>query len=41
MFGKGIKMWLLSQGDSIEVLDPDKFRKEMIDTIEKMRMLYS
>lgn len=40
MFGKGIKMWLLSQGDSVEVLGPDKFRGEMIETIEKIRMLY-
>lgn len=41
MFGKGIKMWLLSQGDSIEVLGPDKFREDMIDTIEKMRENYT
>ena len=40
MFGKGIKMWLLSQGDSVEVLGSDKFREEMIKTIEEMRMLY-
>ncbi len=40
MFGKGIKMWLLSQGDSVEVLGSDKFREEIIDTIEKMRKLY-
>lgn len=41
MFGKGIKMWLLSQGDSVEVLGSDKFREEMIKTIEEMRGLYS
>lgn len=40
MFGKGIKMWLLSQGDSVEIISSDKFRKEMIETIEKMRKLY-
>lgn len=40
VFGKGIKMWLLSQGDSVEVIGPDKFRGEMIETIEKIRMLY-
>ncbi|MEG1254672.1 WYL domain-containing protein [Clostridium sp.] len=40
LFGKGIKMWLLSQGDSVEVLGSDKFREEMMETIEKMRMLY-
>lgn len=40
LFGKGIKMWLLSQGDSVEVLGSDKFREEMIKTIEEMRRLY-
>lgn len=40
MFGKGIKMWLLSQGDSVEVLGSDKFRKDMINTIEEMERLY-
>lgn len=39
-FGKGIKMWLLSQGDSVEVISPDKFREEIIRTIEEMRTLY-
>lgn len=41
MFGKGIKMWLLSQGDSVEVLSPDNFRNEMKKTAEGMRLLYS
>lgn len=41
MFGKGIKMWLLSQGDSVEVLEPDKFRKEIMETIENMRRVYT
>lgn len=41
LFGKGIKMWLLSQGDFIEVLSPESFKEEIIDTIEKMRRLYS
>ncbi|WP_392486133.1 helix-turn-helix transcriptional regulator [Haloimpatiens sp. FM7315] len=40
VFGKGIKMWLLSQGDSVEVLEPDKFREEMMESIEKMRRMY-
>lgn len=39
-FGKGIKMWLLSQGDSVEVIGSDKFREEMIETIEKIKKLY-
>lgn len=40
MFGKGIKMWLLSQGDSVEVIGSDKFREEVMENIEKMRNLY-
>lgn len=40
MFGKGIKMWLLSQGDSVEVIGSDEFREEMIKTIEEMRRMY-
>ncbi|OFI07091.1 hypothetical protein CLOACE_04960 [Clostridium acetireducens DSM 10703] len=40
MFGKGIKMWLLSQGKFVEVLGSDKFREEMIETIEDMRNMY-
>lgn len=41
LFGKGIKMWLLSQGDSVEVIDSSKFREEMIETIGRMRKLYT
>lgn len=41
LFGKGIKMWLLSQGDSVEVIGSNKLREEMLDTIEKMRSIYS
>ncbi|KGN00185.1 hypothetical protein Z969_10065 [Clostridium novyi A str. 4570] len=41
MFGKGIKMWLLSQGENIEVIRPDEFRKEMMETIEKMKNVYN
>lgn len=40
MFGKGIKMWLLSQGDSVEVLEPDGFREDIIDTIRNMFDVY-
>ncbi|NOW90689.1 putative DNA-binding transcriptional regulator YafY [Clostridium beijerinckii] len=41
MFGKGIKMWLLSQGEFVEVLGPDNFREEMKNAIEGMRKLYN
>lgn len=40
MFGKGIKMWLLSQGESIEVLSPDNLREEMKRTVEEMGRIY-
>lgn len=36
VFGKGIKMWLLSQGDNLEVLEPEEFREEMNQTIKNM-----
>lgn len=36
VFGKGIKMWLLSQGDNLEVLEPEEFREEMTQTIKNM-----
>lgn len=36
----GIVMWLLSQREFIEVIRPETLRKEMRDTIEKMRQNY-
>ncbi|MCK8826812.1 WYL domain-containing protein [Natroniella acetigena] len=36
VYGKGIKMWLLSQAQYIEVLEPDYFREEMEETITQM-----
>lgn len=36
VFGKGIMMWLLSQGEKVEVLSPDWIREEMKGTLEKM-----
>lgn len=40
VFGKGIKMWLLSQGEHVEVLEPVAFREEIQSSIEKMLGLY-
>lgn len=40
VYGKGIKMWLLSQADRIEVLEPASFREEMKATICSMAKLY-
>jgi len=36
VFGKGIKMWLLSQGDQLEVIKPKSFKKEIEKIIQKM-----
>lgn len=41
MFGKGIKMWLLSQGDSVEVLEPKEFRDELINIVNGMVNIYN
>ena len=40
VFGKGIVMWLLSQGERVEVLGPEHIRTEMHDTISHMLELY-
>jgi len=40
VFGDGIKMWLLSQGEYVEVLKPEGFRDEMRETIGKMAGRY-
>ncbi len=39
-FGKGILMWLLSQGSRVEVLRPVNLREEMKDTISRMLERY-
>jgi predicted DNA-binding transcriptional regulator YafY len=41
VFGRGIKMWLLSQMEFIEVLSPQSLRDDMRATIERMRGNYS
>ena len=40
VFGKGIKMWLLSQGAQLEVIEPLSLRQEMKATIAEMKDLY-
>jgi len=40
VFGRGIKMWLLSQGANIEVIEPIELREEMIETIHSMQQNY-
>lgn len=41
VYGKGIVMWLLSQGPKIEVLKPESLRKEIAKLISEMQKLYS
>lgn len=36
VYGKGMMMWLLSQGEKIEVVSPTAFREEMVDKLQKM-----
>ncbi|PRX23231.1 putative DNA-binding transcriptional regulator YafY [Orenia metallireducens] len=41
VYGEGIKMWLLSQAEYLEVIEPLSFRKEMKETVEKMMGNYN
>lgn len=41
VYGKGIIMWLLSQGDKIEVIRPESLRQEMKEKAEAVLKLYS
>lgn len=40
IYGNDIKMWLLSQGEMIEVLEPILLRKEMKEIASKMAWKY-
>ena len=40
VYGKGIMMWLLSQGDKVEVLKPESMREEMKNVLLDMLKLY-
>jgi predicted DNA-binding transcriptional regulator YafY len=40
VFGRGIKMWLLSQMQYLEVLKPEDFRTEIINSIKQMTSIY-
>lgn len=41
VYGKGIVMWLLSQGNKIEVIYPESLRQEMKQKAEEILKLYS
>jgi len=36
VYGKGCLMWLLSQGDNVEIMRPESLRQEMKNTLQKM-----
>ena len=40
VYGKGILMWLLSQGTAVEVLKPASLREEMKQKLQEMLMKY-
>lgn len=40
VYGKGIIMWLLSQGDNVEVLKPASIREEMKQLLSRMLEKY-
>lgn len=40
VYGKGVLMWMLSQGKKVEVLRPDSVRGEMKKTLEEMLRMY-
>ena len=40
VYGKGIIMWILSQGSKVEVLKPESMREEMKNALLDMIKLY-
>ncbi|WP_018248873.1 helix-turn-helix transcriptional regulator [Orenia marismortui] len=40
VYGQGIKMWLLSQAEYLEIIEPISFRNEVQETIQKMLSNY-
>lgn len=40
VFGRGIKPWILSQTDKIEVLKPFELREEIKELVEKIQNKY-
>jgi len=40
VFGQGIIMWILGQGDNVEVLEPISMRNEVKEKIERMMKVY-
>lgn len=41
VYGKGIMMWILSQGSKIRVIEPEKFVDELTSEISKLNQIYT
>ncbi|MNW28057.1 hypothetical protein D3C74_48660 [compost metagenome] len=41
VFGRGIKMWLMSQAESVEILAPQELRDDILTSIKKMTRIYN
>lgn len=41
VFGSGIKMWLLSQGSMIKVIEPKEFVSEMVSEVNDLNEIYT
>lgn len=41
VFGQGIAMWLLSQGEYVEVVEPKEFREQMKKTVGELTKIYA
>lgn len=40
IFGNGFIIWALSQGDNIEILEPQKLREKIMSKIQKLNQIY-
>jgi predicted DNA-binding transcriptional regulator YafY len=40
VFGKGIKMWILSQGDKLEVMSPEDLRRDIAKIAKRLQKIY-
>ena len=40
VYGDGIRMWILSQGDWVKVIGPEEFVEEGRNSIKKMTEMY-
>lgn len=41
VYGEGVKRWILSQKEFLEVLEPESYRKDIKETIKRMYAIYN